>query len=298
MRINSARPIKALTRKEQEGLRKLLFPTEQPEVFARKPPIAPFTPVTQDTPPRHPFIPWDDPGAGAAYLQPDAAPANGRRQHEANQDRPVEGQEITALIFTFGQEVGDYLASQINLVFSPEILDSNGDSVRGKALSDTEIELVSDFDPYNVADLGIFIHEATHIWQRHTGLHRGPSVMPDGKRDYQYTLDQLHSLDLNQEEHANAVSNWFVANYAYTHGLIGDAPGQVPARFVWTEPLHQVLGIPPDFFDDNPDKNIVESARIWLINVHYERLINQIRDPTLLRPLVTGLGQNFPNPFD
>ena len=34
MRINSARPIKALTRKEQEGLWKLLFPTEQPEVFA------------------------------------------------------------------------------------------------------------------------------------------------------------------------------------------------------------------------------------------------------------------------
>ena len=34
MRINSARPIKAFTRKEQEGLRKLLFPTEQPEVFA------------------------------------------------------------------------------------------------------------------------------------------------------------------------------------------------------------------------------------------------------------------------
>ena len=35
MRLNSARPIKALTPKEQEGLRKLLFPTEQPEVFAR-----------------------------------------------------------------------------------------------------------------------------------------------------------------------------------------------------------------------------------------------------------------------
>ena len=35
MRINSARPIKQLTRKEQEGLRKLLFPAEQPEVFAR-----------------------------------------------------------------------------------------------------------------------------------------------------------------------------------------------------------------------------------------------------------------------
>ena len=35
MRFNSARPIKALTRKEQEGLRELLFPTEQREVFTR-----------------------------------------------------------------------------------------------------------------------------------------------------------------------------------------------------------------------------------------------------------------------
>ena len=38
MRFNSARPMKALTPKEQEGLRKLLFPTEQPEVFARNSP--------------------------------------------------------------------------------------------------------------------------------------------------------------------------------------------------------------------------------------------------------------------
>ncbi len=298
MRFNSARPIKALTPKEQEGLRKLLFPTEQPEVSTRKLPIDPVTPVTQGTPPRHPGIPWDDPGAVAAYLQPAAAPANGRRQHEANQDRPVEGQEIAALIFTFGQEVGDYLASQINLVFSPEILDSTGASVRGSLLSDTEIELVSDFNPYNVADLGMFIHEATHVWQRHTGLHLGTSWLPDrSRRDYEYTLDQLHSLNLNQEEHALAVQQWFIANYAYTYGLIGDAPGQVSANFVWGEPLHQVLGIHPNFYDEDPEDDIVDSAKIWTINVHYERLINQIQDPTLLPPPVTKLGQNIPNPF-
>ena len=302
MRFNSARPIKALTPKEQEGLRKLLFPTEQPEVSTKKLPVAPVTPVTQGTPPRHPGIPWDDPGAVVTYLQPDAAPANGRSQHEANssenQGRPVEGQEITALIFTFGQEVGNYLASQINLVFSPEILDSTGASIRGSLFSNTEIELVADFNPYNMADLGMFIHEATHVWQRHTGLHLGASWLPDrSRRDYEYTLDQLHSLNLNQEEHALAVQQWFIANYAYTHGLIGDAPGQVPASFVWGEPLHQVLGIHPNFYDDNPEDDIVNSAKIWTINVHYERLINQIQDPTLLRPLATGVGQNFPNPF-
>ena len=295
MRFNSARPIKALTPKEQEGLRELLFPTEQREVSTRKLPIDPVTPVTQGTPPRHPGIPWDDPGAVAAYLQPAAAPANGRRQHEANQDRPVEGQEIAALIFTFGQEVGDYLASQISLVFSPEILDSTGASIRGSLLSDTEIELVSDFNPYNVADLGMFIHEATHVWQRHTGLHLGTSWLPDrSRRDYEYTLDQLHSLNLNQEEHALAVQQWFIANYAYTYGLIGDGPGQVSADFVWGEPLHQVLGIHPNFYDEDPEDDIVDSAKIWTINVHYERLINQIQDPTLLPSWV---GQNFPNPF-
>ena len=35
MRINSARPIRVLTAKEQDGLLKLLFPAEQPEVFTR-----------------------------------------------------------------------------------------------------------------------------------------------------------------------------------------------------------------------------------------------------------------------
>ncbi len=34
MRFNSARPIRALTAKEQDGLREVLFPAEQPKVFA------------------------------------------------------------------------------------------------------------------------------------------------------------------------------------------------------------------------------------------------------------------------
>ena len=215
-----------------------------------------------------------------------------------NFPRPVRGQEITALTFTFGQEVGDYLASQIVLVFSPEILNSDGRSVRGKNVSDTEIELPLDYNPSNLGDLGMFIHEATHIWQRHTGLHRGKSRLLDsGTRDYGYTLDQLHSLNLNREQHAMAVQQWFIANYAYTYGLIGDSPSQTFINLLWGEPLHQVLGIAQKHFDKDPKENIPVSARIWLINVHYERLINQIRDPVLLRLLVTRVGQNFPNPF-
>ena len=61
--------------------------------------------------------------------------------------------------------------------------------------------------------------------------------------------------------------------------------------FAWTEPLHQVMKIS----DEKIDK-ITDSAKMWPINVHYERVIDEIQDPTLLLPRVTGLGQNFPNP--
>ena len=200
--------------------------------------------------------------------------------------RGVNEIEKAALIDTFGEDAGGYLAGEIQIVFSPEILDSEGNKVPGKVISDTEIELLSDYDPSNLGDLGIFIHEATHIWQIHTGLYR-----EDG--DYQYTLDQLHSLELNREEHASAVQNWFVVNYAYTHGLVGDGPGQMDPITFWVKTLHQILGFSHDNIRDTRD-----SAKIWTINVHYERVINQIRDSTLLPPPVTKLGQNFPNPAD
>ena len=304
MRFNSARPIKALTPKEQEGLRKILFPTEQREVSTRKLPIDPITPVTQGTPPRHPGIPWDDPGAVAAYLQPAAAPANGQRQHEANssenQERSVEGPEIAALILTFGEDVGEFLIGRIKIKIVDDlpVRARVPYRVNGKR-NVSEIHLRGDYNDQDLGWLGMFIHEATHIWQKNTGLHQGTSWLPDrSRRDYEYTLDQLHSLNLNQEEHALAVQEWFIANYAYTYGLIGDAPGQALARFVWGGP-YQVLGIHPDYYDPEiPDKDIPVSARIWMINVHYERLINQIQDPTLLPPSVTKLGQNIPNPFD
>ena len=41
---------------------------------------------------------------------------------------------------------------------------------------------------------------------------------------------------------AFAAQNWFGANYAYTHELIGDTLGQVETGYVWSVPLHQVLG--------------------------------------------------------
>ena len=49
MRLNSARPIRGLTAKEQDGLREMLFPGKQPEVFTRN--------RTIDS--RHGFLPWN-----------------------------------------------------------------------------------------------------------------------------------------------------------------------------------------------------------------------------------------------
>ena len=197
--------------------------------------------------------------------------------------RAVNEIEREALIFTFGEAGADLLIEEIeiDIQFNPEV---GGGRVPGD--SSRIIELNPDYDSGDLYWLSLFIHEATHIWQIHTGLYR-----EDG--DYQYTLDQLHSLELNREEHASAVQNWFVVNYAYTHGLVGDGPGQMDPITFWVKTLHQILGFSHDNIRDTRD-----SAKIWTINVHYERVINQIRDSTLLPPPVTKLGQNFPNPAD
>ena len=207
--------------------------------------------------------------------------------------RPVDEIERGALTFTFGDDVGNYLADLIDIQFDENVETGRVPNYVDGKRNVSRIEFNPAYGDDSSFWLGTFIHEATHIWQRNTGLHRGRA---DG--NYEYTLDQLHSLDLNIEEHASAVQQWFIANYAYTHGLIGDAPGQKPASYVWGGPLQQVLGYSHDFYDDDPEDDIVDSAKIWVINVYYEQLINQIQDPTLLPPLTTELGQNFPNPSD
>ena len=148
--------------------------------------------------------------------------------------RPVDEIERDALTFTFGDDVGNYLADLIDIQFDENVETGRVPNYVDGKRNVSRIEFNPAYGDDSRFWLGTFIHEATHIWQRNTGLHRGRA---DG--DYEYTLDQLHSLDLNIEEHASAVQQWFIANYAYTHGLIGDAPGQVPADYVWGGPLQQ-----------------------------------------------------------
>ena len=192
--------------------------------------------------------------------------------------RCVNSVEKQALIYTFGTDVGEELAGLIEIRFNenvetgriPHYVDFDGDGV--KEMNDRRIEFNTTHNTGSVFWLGNFIHEATHIWQRNTGLHRGRA---DG--DYNYTLDQLLSLNLNLEEHALAVEVWFVSNYAYTNGLIGDGPGQWSTTYVWGGTLQSILGYSHDAIGRMPD-----SEKIRVINFYHKRLINEIRDSTRL----------------
>ena len=197
--------------------------------------------------------------------------------------RGVNNVERQALKLTFGTDVGEELAGLIEIRFNenvvtgriPHYVDFDGDGV--KEMNDRRIEFNTTHNTGSVFWLGNFIHEATHIWQRNTGLHRGRA---DG--DYNYTLDQLLSLDLNLEEHALAVEVWFVSNYAYTNGIIGDGPGKLSTRYVWGGTLQSILQIHPDFFDGMGEDDIADSEKIRVINFYYEGLINEVRDSTRL----------------
>ena len=192
--------------------------------------------------------------------------------------RGVNNVERQALKLTFGTDVGEELAGLIEIRFNenvvtgriPHYVDFDGDGV--KEMNDRRIEFNTTHNTGSVFWLGNFIHEATHIWQRNTGLHRGRA-----NNDYNYTLDQLLSLDLNLEEHALAVEVWFVSNYAYTNGLIGDGPGQLSTRYVWGGTLQSILGYSHDAIGSMPD-----SEKIRVINFYHKRLINEIRDSTHL----------------
>ena len=133
--------------------------------------------------------------------------------------RAVNNIERGALIFTFGWEVGEYLASRINIEF-PDDLTKGGIvlyRVDGKK-NVNEIHLHKDYDlstKNRLYWLGIFIHEATHIWQRNTGRHQGGT----GGVDYNYNPSQLAALNLKVEEHAQAVQDWFTASYGVSKNL-------------------------------------------------------------------------------
>ena len=211
----------------------------------------------------------------------------------SNEPRGVNNIEREALIYTFGDEVGKELAGLIEIRFDEDVESASVPLVVDGDVNVSRIKFNPAYNDDSRFWLGIFIHEAAHIWQQNTKLY-----LEHGDRLYDYTLDQLQRLDLNREEHADAVRHWFVVNYAYTNGIIGEGPGKLLASAAWTGPLQPVLRIPPDFFDGMGEDDIAESDRIRVINFYYEGLINEIRDSTRLPFTDTEAGQNYPNPAD
>ena len=185
--------------------------------------------------------------------------------------RGVNNIEREALIYTFGDAVGEELAGLIDIRFDEDVVSGQIPNTVNGDRNVSRIEFNPAHNTGSVFWLGIFIHEATHIWQRNTGLNLGRAY-----GDYTYTLDQLHSLTLNKEEHALAVQDWFTAHYAYTNG-IGNGPGKLSADSAWGGSLQAVLG-----YSQEAIGKMADSEKIRVINAHYKRLIDQIRDSTHL----------------
>ena len=139
--------------------------------------------------------------------------------------RRVNEREKDTLRFTFAKAVGDYLIDIIKIEYDPSLAAIRK---KGRVRNDKEIQMRSDYNPENLKWMGVFIHEAVHIWQRETDRHREGK----GGENYEYKHTQLPDLELEVEEHASAVQHWFYVTYGITKGLV-DAPGQPSREWVW-----------------------------------------------------------------
>ena len=183
---------------------------------------------------------------------------------DQNGFRPVNDREANALRYTFGVSVGSYLINIIKVGYDPGLLI---EKAYGRTISKTQVLLQSNYNSVSLFGLGVFIHEAAHIWQRNTGLHQ--EGVPG--KDYNYNYRQLHSLDLKIEEHAEAVQDWFHVNYGIEYHLIGGGPNRIDWESI-QKPILKVMG-----FDLND--NLGKPDVLWFVKHYYARLIEEIRNP-------------------
>ena len=172
--------------------------------------------------------------------------------------RPVKEIEQDALRHTFGAEVGGFLGSRIDIQFDGTV---ETGTVRPGTLN--VIHLSPNYDENKLHWLGTFIHEATHIWQRHTNRHR--DGVGEEVKDYDYTRSQIESLDLKNEEHAGAVQDWFRATYGVESGKLGDDAG------AWNATLG-TMG-----FSSREINEFTDSQKVEYINLFYNPLVQEIR---------------------
>ena len=168
--------------------------------------------------------------------------------------RDVIDLEREALTFAFGEDVDSYLAGIIRVNISPGTHSNvNPDAPN---IINLDTKYMTDFTAMDESDyLVTFIHEATHVWQHETGLHRESAMTANG-RDYLHTRQQLKSLKLNREEHAQAVAEWFSINWKFKTGELTsvDSMGNAAYRFYYNcqndEPQSpECLLLPDGFFE-------------------------------------------------
>ena len=123
-----------------------------------------------------------------------------------------------------------------------------------------------DYNPEDYLWLAIFIHEAVHIWQRHTNRHREGK----GGEDYEYNYSQLASLDLKVEEHAVAVQDWFRAIYGVSSGQLKKDTS------IWNLTLETVG------FSSREINEFTDSVKVKYVNFFYKPLLQELRQPRYL----------------
>ena len=191
--------------------------------------------------------------------------------------RAVNNRERDALRHAFGDRTGNWLIGIIDVEFDEDV-------PGGRVRDNRQILLNPSYNSEDIYDLSIFIHEAAHIWQRHTGLHRSGR----GGEDYKYTVAQLFSLDLKIEEHAAAVADWFIVSYGLEQEWIGGDKGQINFAQAWTRVLGR-MGVMPGTVDlQQPFWNDPRMLGT-VVNNLYRFVWQEIQNPNLvpaLRPKV------------
>ena len=197
--------------------------------------------------------------------------------------RPVNAIERAALLYTFGETMGNFLAFIIDVELDPNVA---GGAVRSS--NPTQVLLNPGYategaNGQNLGWLSKFVHEATHVWQRQTGRHR------HGKagEDYVYTNNQLLQNDLKKEEHANAVDTWFYVHFGLKNNQIVATPTgahQVGYKSAWVTVLRS-LG-----WDDPAINSIDFSGDYWQsaanlqshVDFFYKNVVTEVQGKNML----------------
>ena len=257
MRFNHTNP----TGRGSEALQDLLLTVEERELFRR--PLPGNFPLNQGPSVENLLKIDPDPKAGWGlqwnnFSQPDS--------------RSPNDQEATALIFTFGDSVGKILTDIIKI----------GQGT-GETDDETEVLLDKNYNPEELAELGIFISKATRVWQKHVGLYH----QRKGRSNYNYK--QLYRLEtLNGEQHARAVRDWFYVSYGNVHRLIGSGAQRLGLNKLW-EMILPILGLDLQY-RKKFGYRVTDLQQV--VNNHYGCVIKEIRDAIKFH----RLGQNYPNP--